>query len=994
MKITAIAVCLLARSAGSLADEAQKKQLRGRGAVEQPILGNVHLNGNGNGNGNRRLTKKLSGKCTVLEWDVQCEGGPCEDEDDKKGGKPKRHFACETSDGAIYDVDLDPANQTQVVSGETEFEGDADIDEGKAKMIINKGRLKKKEKAKRNGRNLLIGQRTVLAVNVVSGDVPAQTTTFDEASLSDNVFGSLVGGSDQVNLASQYTACSHGQLNFKPATAKASLNSAIASNITNGVTTVTVATTVAEGDGVMRNAVNAALGTAFGQSASTLANYVMHCLPAAAMSGIAYAYINSWNSVYSDKWCIYTSTQLHELGHNINLAHAGEGTAQYDDRSGFMGYSYSQDDQRMCFNGAKNWQLGWFSDRHVDLSASGGAYIGRLYGPTMYSTTGSSDKMIVRISDSSCASCDIYVSFNHRDSVINSQTNEAPNRVLVHTKTSGQNSYGQSWLLAKLTTGESYSTANVSSKPRAITVNSIDATNGFAEVIIGCTTDAHCEDGNLCTTNTCDTNTNECNAPEDIVCPNDEFFCNGFDVCNPVTGSCDTQDPTTFCDDGNPCTEDQCSETEPDGCLHTPIPNCLAPGALLETWTGISGTAISALTGIQNYPDSPNQFEALTNGVEAPTNYMDNFGSRLRTYIIAPETADYTFWIASDDAGELYLNSDDTNPAGATKIAEVAGWAGSRDWDKFAGQESAPIPLVQGQQYYLEALYKEGGGGDNLSVAWAYGATARTLITGQHIVYPAAMLGITSSPTVSPGTSSPTSSPTTSPTSSPTKNPTSNPTVGPTANPTSNPTASPTNSPTTSPTNSFAPTASPSKLPTGSPTVSPTKSPTVSPTKAPTASPTVSPTKSPTGSPTKSPTQVPTGSPTVSPTKAPVPPTPSPTNAPTNAPTKAPTNAPTASPTKSPTASPTTSPTKAPTPPCTPCNTITTNSGGIPNSCQNTPGCRWKGGSCSGTCTAGGAAEGGAAAADLEFCVERNGNCSSHGDCCGGSVCKGNGRCS
>jgi len=44
---------------------------------------------------------------------------------------------------------------------------------------------------------------------------------------------------------------------------------------------------------------------------------------------------------------------MHEIGHNLGLGHAGE-TAEYDDQSGMMGYSYSQDDgPLMCFNAGK-----------------------------------------------------------------------------------------------------------------------------------------------------------------------------------------------------------------------------------------------------------------------------------------------------------------------------------------------------------------------------------------------------------------------------------------------------------------------------------------------------------------------------------------------------------------------------------------------------------------------------------------------------------------
>jgi hypothetical protein len=51
-------------------------------------------------------------------------------------------------------------------------------------------------------------------------------------------------------------------------------------------------------------------------------------------------------------------------------------------------------------------------------------------------------------------------------------------------------------------------------------------------------------------------------------------------------------------------------------------------------------------------------------------------------------------------------------------IASVAGWASSREWTKEANQKSAPIALAAGQRYYIEALMKEGQGGDNLAVRW------------------------------------------------------------------------------------------------------------------------------------------------------------------------------------------------------------------------------------------------------------------------------------
>ena len=103
---------------------------------------------------------------------------------------------------------------------------------------------------------------------------------------------------------------------------------------------------------------------------------------------------------------------------------------------------------------------------------------------------------------------------------------------------------------------------------------------------------------------------------------------------------------------------------------------------------------------------------------EAPTNWADNYGTRMRGYITAPATGNYTFWIAGDNNSELWLSLND-NPANKVRIGWVSEWTDSRQWDKYSTQKSAAITLTQGQRYYVEALQKEGGGGDNLAVGWA-----------------------------------------------------------------------------------------------------------------------------------------------------------------------------------------------------------------------------------------------------------------------------------
>lgn len=152
---------------------------------------------------------------------------------------------------------------------------------------------------------------------------------------------------------------------------------------------------------------------------------------------------------------------------------------------------------------------------------------------------------------------------------------------------------------------------------------------------------------------------------------------------------------------------------------------------LREYWTGISGTSISNLTSNANYPNSPSGSEQLTS-LEGPTNWNDNYGTRIRGYIHPTTSGSYTFWVAGDDNTELYLSTND-NPANATRIAYVDGWTNSREWGKYNTQQSASISLTAGQKYYVEVRHKEGSGGDNVAVAWQGPGITQQVIAGSSL---------------------------------------------------------------------------------------------------------------------------------------------------------------------------------------------------------------------------------------------------------------------
>ena len=131
-----------------------------------------------------------------------------------------------------------------------------------------------------------------------------------------------------------------------------------------------------------------------------------------------------------------------------------------------------------------------------------------------------------------------------------------------------------------------------------------------------------------------------------------------------------------------------------------------------EFWAGVAGASIADIP-VTKTPTSVTELTLF----EAPSNVADNYGQRIRGFVTAPESGQYTFWIAGDNSAELWLSTSE-DPAKKVKLASVNGWTNPREWTKYTTQQSVKVSLEAGKRYYIEALMKEEGGGDNLAVGW------------------------------------------------------------------------------------------------------------------------------------------------------------------------------------------------------------------------------------------------------------------------------------
>ncbi len=159
-----------------------------------------------------------------------------------------------------------------------------------------------------------------------------------------------------------------------------------------------------------------------------------------------------------------------------------------------------------------------------------------------------------------------------------------------------------------------------------------------------------------------------------------------------------------------------------------------AGGVLREVWTQLRGSRVSDLESAPIYPHAPVYREVIAD-FDAPVNWGSYYGSRLRAILTVPETADYTFWISGDDYCELHLSSNQ-DPRNAQQIAYINGWTPHLTWDKYDSQRSASIRLTKGQKVYIEALHKEHGGGDSVSVGWSTNPEATPVVISGDFLTP------------------------------------------------------------------------------------------------------------------------------------------------------------------------------------------------------------------------------------------------------------------
>ncbi len=161
--------------------------------------------------------------------------------------------------------------------------------------------------------------------------------------------------------------------------------------------------------------------------------------------------------------------------------------------------------------------------------------------------------------------------------------------------------------------------------------------------------------------------------------------------------------------------------SNPGTVTNPPLTNLLMGCLKREVYFDVPGNSLDMLTSWAAYPDSPD-LVTLVNLFESPSNWGENFGERISGFLLPPVSGNYRFYVSGDDQCALFISADES-PSQKVQVCFEPSWNPSRTWTGGMGRPnseniSAPLYLQAGRRYYVEALHKEGGGGDNFAVAW------------------------------------------------------------------------------------------------------------------------------------------------------------------------------------------------------------------------------------------------------------------------------------
>eukprot|EP00537_Pseudo-nitzschia_pungens_P001525 CAMPEP_0172360084 /NCGR_PEP_ID=MMETSP1060-20121228/4171_1 /TAXON_ID=37318 /ORGANISM="Pseudo-nitzschia pungens, Strain cf. cingulata" /LENGTH=722 /DNA_ID=CAMNT_0013081965 /DNA_START=21 /DNA_END=2186 /DNA_ORIENTATION=- len=316
------------------------------------------------------------------------------------------------------------------------------------------------------------GVLTTLVIRISDSNDIAPTS--DVSQLENDFFD------DESCLKTRYKACSYGKLEIEPFSGITETGV----KVNNGVVDVKINFDLSTNN--HRNMLQqAAVADAIDQLGDfDTYDLVAFVFPPGTGDWLAYAFIGSRFSFYNDEAASSVSVQVHEVSHNLGLAHSGdEGGSNYGDQTGYMGASYGADDMNLCFNPAKNYQLGWYDDKVTTVNPLDSEPVKEFILNGVADYNGNDDALIVVRLQQIASDQDYYIGYN-RQAGINEDTYEDKNLVTIVRKEKGlPTEYGESKKVASLFLGQSYVIENFNGeRGRHVEIKFATVSNGNEDI--------------------------------------------------------------------------------------------------------------------------------------------------------------------------------------------------------------------------------------------------------------------------------------------------------------------------------------------------------------------------------------------------------------------------------------------------------------------------------------------------------------------------------
>ena len=449
------------------------------------------------------LGRSLTRECTIIvRSDLRLDGGPdtffeCILDQDDANRAQATNLSINLSDSQKLIMEAKLASG-ELVSNLSTLTIDASTDLSRSQAInISLGQIEFELETSKVQRapTTVTGPKPILVVKVTDSEGRARPESSRQ--ISDDIFGSF---GDKITLKSQMHACSFGKLDIT-----AGLPSGTdTSSDSPGVVDITIGISLLNNSRfAIRKAMADTLEAQLGYKLPGPYQHVMFVLEGCYQEcgWAAYAYVNSWMSVYQGEYYKHVGVQMHgktkdtiyivlvlrlishcssyrhlthnmntfiykytyihtyiiitEIGHNFNFLHSGgiDGLT-YTDHTGLMGNPlYSDDIGKMCWNAAKSWQIGWYDNSTIAINPRQGSWVGKIIGVADFANNPLNHPVIVKVETGSAI--DQYITLN-RAKGINIHNDEADDEVTI-VETSGNGvKAAQSYLKAHLVEGESY----------------------------------------------------------------------------------------------------------------------------------------------------------------------------------------------------------------------------------------------------------------------------------------------------------------------------------------------------------------------------------------------------------------------------------------------------------------------------------------------------------------------------------------------------------